>query len=257
MAGGRGRAGYDGTTGGTDHGGRRTHIIQILRDSKSPVSVAEVAELVGIHVNTARFHLESLADAGLATREQETRATPGRPKILYTGTLPNQTHERAQGYRLLAEMLTMTVAQHIEDAGDVVYEVGRAWGRYLTTSPAPFEQLSEEDVLARLVDKMDALWFAPEMTGGDDPKLYLHNCPFLTTAERNPEVVCSLHGGLINGSLAELGSTQRAAELHPLVTQHLCYARMVPAAGREEDDPIKVVAAADRPAADQPIGPTG
>ncbi|MDR3068928.1 MAG: helix-turn-helix domain-containing protein, partial [Cellulomonas sp.] len=92
---------YDGTTGRSDSGGRRTHIIQLLRDSREPLSVAEVAEQVGIHINTARFHLESLVYSGLATRETESRAVPGRPRVVYTGTLPNQTHERAQGFRLL------------------------------------------------------------------------------------------------------------------------------------------------------------
>jgi predicted ArsR family transcriptional regulator len=121
MARPHGQAGYDGTTGRSDHGGRRTHIIQLLRDSKEPVSVSEVAEQVGIHVNTARFHLESLVDAGLAERAQQPRTTPGRPKVLYTGTLPNQTHERAQGYRLLAEALTSAVAQNLPDASEVMY----------------------------------------------------------------------------------------------------------------------------------------
>ncbi|MEK8229214.1 helix-turn-helix domain-containing protein [Oerskovia sp. M15] len=129
--------GFDGTTGRSNHGGRRTHVIQLLRDSKTPVSVKDVAEEVGVHQNTARFHLESLVDAGLAERTQQTRTTPGRPKVLYRGTLPNQTHERAQAYRLLAEALTSAVADNVPDAGAVTYAVGRTWAVTSPSRPSP------------------------------------------------------------------------------------------------------------------------
>ncbi|MCL2465686.1 MAG: helix-turn-helix domain-containing protein [Micrococcales bacterium] len=215
---------YDGTTGRSDSGGRRTHIIQILRDSREPLSVAEVAERVGIHVNTARFHLESLVYSGMATRETESRSGPGRPRVVYTGTLPNQTHERAQGFRLLAEMLTAAVAESDPHAGPWLYRVGQEWGRYLTTKVPPYVTIDESEITNRLVDKLDALWFAPELERTDDgqPHLVLHNCPFAQTANQYPHVVCQLHAGMINGSLEEMRSTCRLTELEPQVTPHRC-----------------------------------
>lgn len=255
----RGPAGYDGTTGRTDHGGRRTHIIQLLRDSKAPVSVMEIAETVGIHINTARFHLESLVDAGLAERAQQPRTTPGRPKVLYTGTLPNQTHERAQGYRLLAEALTAAVAQNLPDAGEIVYGVGVSWGRFLTDKPAPFAAVDETQVSETLVAKMDALWFAPALECAAEPdaeqpdRLLLHNCPFMTTAQRNPEVVCSLHAGLINGTLAELGSSRRAVELLPLVAPHRCEVHLAAVDPAVFDSSVQVpIIRLRRPTEEQP-----
>ncbi|MDR2975639.1 MAG: helix-turn-helix domain-containing protein [Propionibacteriaceae bacterium] len=220
---------YDGTTGGSGHNGRRTHIIQLLRDAKEPLSVADVATTVGIHPNTARFHLESLVDAGLAARETEVSSQPGRRRILYTGTLPNQTHERAQGYRLLAQILTGFIAAKHPDEGEEMYEVGMQWGGYLTSRPAPFEVLDEAEIDQRVMDKLDALWFAPEFCGDPEPHLLLHNCPFSELARSAPDVVCRLHLGMINGSLAELRSTQRVVELCPLVAPHLCEARLGPA----------------------------
>ena len=218
---------YDGTTGRTDHSGRRTHIIQILRDTREPLSVGEVAARVGIHVNTARFHLESLVDAGLAVRATEPRNTPGRPRVVYTGTLPDQTHERAQGYRLLAEMLTTAIAQADPTAGEWMYRVGQEWGRYLTTRPTPFEQISEEEIENRLVDKLDALWFAPELLPGDPPCLVLHNCPFIEPASRYAQVVCELHAGMINGSLEEMRAAYRLTMLHPQ-QDHRCVGELGP-----------------------------
>jgi len=219
---------YDGTTGGSDHGGRRTHIIQILRDAKEPVSVADVAQMVGVHVNTARFHLESLVDAGLATRETEARNAPGRRRILYTGTLPNQTHERAQGYRLLAEILTSTIASKYPDIGEDMHAIGAEWGRYLTSRPAPFEVFDEDEIAERVVDKLDALWFAPELRSEPSPHMLLHNCPFIRSAMHAPQVVCQLHAGMVNGSLEELRSRYRITELWPQEEPHLCRAQLGP-----------------------------
>lgn len=249
--------GFDGTTGRSEHGGRRTHVIQLLRDNKEPLSVADVAAKVGIHINTARFHLESLVDAGLADRAAQLRTTPGRPKVLYVGTLPNQTHERAQAYRLLADALTSAVAHNVPNATKVMYDLGLTWGRYLTDVPAEGVVLTEGEIMAQLLAKLDALWFAPELApidkggstngtivalgaGGEIPVgdmpapslgalsttevLIMHNCPFHSAADRSPEVVCALHAGLINGTLSELGSNRRTLKITPMVGEHHCAA---------------------------------
>jgi len=218
---------YDGTTGGSEHSGRRTHIIQMLREATEPLSVEAVAQTAGIHINTARFHLESLVDAGLATRETEVRSQPGRRRVLYSGTLPSQTHERAHGFRLLATILTSTIANLYPNAGEDMYQVGRKWGRYLTSRPAPFETFNEEEIDKRVVDKLDALWFAPELrSDGDQRMMLFHNCPFAESSQQFPEVVCQLQAGMINGSLEELGSQQRIISLEPQVSHHLCRANL-------------------------------
>lgn len=255
-----GHFGFDGTTGRSDYGGRRTHIIQLLRDSKDPLSVSEVADRVGIHLNTARFHLESLVDSGLAQRTQQPRSTPGRPKILYLGTLPNQTHERAQAYRVLAEALTIAVADNVPDASAIMYSVGKRWGQFVTEAPSEAEHPSDDDLLTRVLTKLDALWFAPELTDDlgqstrdadqvtgktniapdeehrfDERGLLFHNCPFADAARSAPEAVCALHAGLLNGSLEELNSTQRTTRIVPLLGQHHCAAPLTTVARGFED----------------------
>ena len=197
--------------------------------------------MVGIHANTARFHLESLVDAGLAAREAETSAQPGRRRILYSGTLPNQTHERAQGYRLLAEILTSTIANKFPEVGKEMYDVGLQWGSYLTSRPAPFETLDEDEIGHRVMDKLDALWFAPELVATPRPHLLFHNCPFIESAREAPDVVCRLHVGMVNGSLAELRSTRRVVELDPIVCPHTCWAWLGSAADIDESEPVKLV----------------
>ena len=237
---------FDGPVGGSIYGGRRTHIIQILRDSKEPLSVVQVADMVGIHANTARFHLESLVDAGLATRQSEVSSQPGRRRILYAGNLPNQTPERVQGYRLLAQILTGTIAARSQDGGAAMYEVGYQWGAYATTRPAPFEVLNEEQIDHRVMDKLDTLWFSAEFKQEPCPCLELHNCPFMDLARSAPGIICRMHVGMINGSLAELRSKQRVVEFHPLMGPALCRGILGPA-DQLGDKPVTLVLADDEP----------
>jgi predicted ArsR family transcriptional regulator len=231
---------FDGTTGRGEHGGRRTHIIKILRDAREPLTVEQVSKRVGIPVNSARFHLESLVDAGMALREVQSRTTPGRPKVAYLGTLPDQAHERAQGYRLLAELMAAAVAQLNADAGEWMYRVGAEWGRYLVGRGAPAPAHDEAEIAERLADKLDALWFSPELLKGSPSRIALHNCPFADSACRYPQVVCQLHAGMINGAMEEMQSGMRVTHLRALEPGHKCEAELSRTTARCTRVPLEV-----------------
>ena len=220
-----------GTTGGNDHDSRHARIRQVLRDAKEPLSVEAVAHQVGVHINTARFHLEALVDAGLAYRQTEVSHQPGRRRILYSGAPPQPAPGRAQGYRLLATMLAGAIATHPLEAGDDMYQAGVQWGRYLTTQPAPFEVCDEDEIGRRILDKLDAAWFVTELCPGPVPQLVLHNCPFIEAARQAPAVVCQLHAGMINGALEELRCRQRVTKLEPQAQPGLCRALLGPLPG--------------------------
>lgn len=230
--------GFDGTTGKSNYGGRRTHIIQLLRDSGEPLTVSDVAESAGVHVNTARFHLESLVDSGLAERRQEPRSTPGRPKVLYVGILPNQTHERAQGYRILAETLTLALTSLLPEPPFDLQELGMSWGRELATLETDLPT-SRGNALSLAAAKMDALWFAPEIitqtsngkfvgmrgdTVSEMPSwnyqmkegqeaIVLHHLPFTRVTATSPESVGALYVGFMNGLLEALRSDLRVTSI--------------------------------------------
>ena len=56
--------------------GRRREVLRVLRDSMSPLSIAQIAERLDVHPNTVRFHLDALADAGRVERVQAVPAGP-------------------------------------------------------------------------------------------------------------------------------------------------------------------------------------
>lgn len=203
-------------------GARRTQILAWLREADGPRTAAEVAEHTELHLNTARFHLDALVEAGHAVRRREERSTPGRPRVLYSAERGNQS---VRSYRLLAGMLTGLVrALGGDDAA--AHEAGRSWGRHLLAGDPPTGRPDEQQALARLDDLMDRIGFMPETRPGDTPEVHLHHCPFIEVVEGNQDVVCALHRGLVQGALEESGAPLEVASLQPFATPRTCVARL-------------------------------
>jgi predicted ArsR family transcriptional regulator len=202
---------------------RRAEVLAALREADQPLSVQQVMERTGLHVNTARFHLDALVAAGLAERTAEERAVPGRPRILY---LARSQILGPRSFALLAEMLSGLVAS-LNGNGPAAIEAGRSWGRRLVERTAPSERIDEADAMARLTRLLDAIGFQPEVA--DSPEgleVRLRHCPFREVAERHPDIVCAMHLGLIQGALGELRAPVEAESLEPLVTPTSCVARL-------------------------------
>lgn len=206
---------------------RRAEVLSLLRQSEQPMSVADVAEAMGFHVNTARFHLDGLVEDGLAERATEERATRGRPRILYSAEGPSLG---PRSYELLAEMLTGLVAS-LDDAGPATVQLGQAWGRHLVERAAPSERVDAPEAVARLNRMLDAVGFQPVSQETDSGvEVHLQRCPFREVAEKHTDVVCAIHLGLMQGALEELDAPVDATSLQPFVTPHLCVARLQPRA---------------------------
>ena len=227
-------------------GERRASVLDLLRAAGSPLGVREVAGRTGLHPNTARFHLDGLVRAGLATRASQVRASqvraaPGRPSVVYEalegGEAAGQRH-----YRLLAEMLTSLIAGMLPDPGEAAAEAGREWGRYLTEQPAPYQLMGAREAIGRLAATLEEIGFAPEaVADGTGYQLRLRQCPFREVAEGHQDVVCQLHLGLMQGALDQMRAPVTADRLQPFAEPSLCIAylatRQNPGQPREPASP--------------------
>ena len=198
-------------------------MLSLLRRADQPLSVAEVAEAMDLHVNTARFHLDGLVDDGLAERTTEPRETPGRPRILYTSEGPSPG---PRSYELLAEMLTGLVSS-LDGSGPAAVDLGKAWGRHLVERAAPSERIDTDEALSRLGRLLDEVGFEPDVHPTEQgAEVRLRHCPFREVAQKHPDVVCAIHLGLMQGALDELGAPVATTSLDPFVTPHVCVARL-------------------------------
>jgi predicted ArsR family transcriptional regulator len=200
---------------------RRQRIVDELGAAASGLDAHELAARLDLHANTVRWHLGILADAGLTASEPAATTARGRPRIVYrlarTAAAPS-----ADEHRLLASVLSGAMAR-LEGGAEAAVEAGRAWGRYLVPRPLPLAAVDESAAVAEVVSVLDTQGFEPEAEGRE---IRMRRCPFHDLAATHPDIVCGMHGGLIAGALAEVGSSLDLEELEPFVQPGLCVARL-------------------------------
>lgn len=203
---------------------RREQVLGVIRHAEGCVGVAEVADQLGIHPNTARFHLGALVEDGIIERVAEPPGGGrGRPRIGYRAR-PGMARGGSRRYRLLAEMLLGHLAADAHP-GPAARRIGREWGTYLVTRPTPGTRTDAAQAGARLTAMLDHLDFAPEAvtdTHGVPRLVRLRHCPFLELAEPHRDLVCTMHLGLVQGALAELDTPLTATHLEPFAEPAAC-----------------------------------
>ncbi|MDQ2788338.1 MAG: ArsR family transcriptional regulator [Pseudonocardiales bacterium] len=214
----------------------RVHILNLLRGSGTPLDVAQIAALSALHPNTVRFHLKVLVDAGLACGRTDPQGASGRPRLVYTATTDGFGAKHPDHFQLLAEIFASYLAASTTIPTGLAEEAGRAFARRHQRPSPPFTGVSADEAVRRVVAMFAELGFEPELDrAGQDLQIRLHACPFLTLAGKYPEVVCSMHLGLLRGTLAELGAPATATSLRPFVEPHLCVAHITPSTEAPSD----------------------
>ncbi|HST81776.1 MAG TPA: helix-turn-helix domain-containing protein [Kineosporiaceae bacterium] len=209
-------------------GSSRSRVLEVLREAGGPLGVQEIAALTGLHANTARFHLDALIEARLVDRACEERTQRGRPRVVFQAT-PAAEEAGQPNYRLLAEMLTGLIASVLPKSERAAVEAGEGWGRLL--AQPPLHRVDALEGISRLSAILADAGFAPEAAGNSTaPVIRLRHCPFREIAIEYPELVCSLHLGLIRGVLSELRAPVAAERLEAFVEPSLCLAHLAPTA---------------------------
>src|SRR5262245_51708816 len=100
-------------------------ILEALQSERGGLDTKQLAERLGLHANTIRWHLGVLTDRGLVQAVPERRGGRGRPSIVHRLTGEGVARDRDE-YRLLATMLTGVVAGD-PDGEARAYESGVQW----------------------------------------------------------------------------------------------------------------------------------
>lgn len=234
-------------------------------DTVRPVglSAQELADVVGLHLTTVRFHLDQLVAAGLLTSVQAPPSGAGRPRKLYA--LPGlrlsspRDPEALEAYAALSEIVARATPPGPGDPSDVGEVPGRlvieSGNRPLDRTPAALEQSGREwarDHVSRLVSRVGerspattpGAWLgkvgavidllvgwghAPEVrtaAGAREVDILLRDCPFMALAKDSPQMVCGVHRGLLRGALDALGEETADLDLQPLVDHRTCRAHL-------------------------------
>jgi predicted ArsR family transcriptional regulator len=213
---------------GTGTPGRRDVILQMLRASAEPRSIASLADELGVDPNTVRFHIDALLRAGRVEQVLGDSAGPGRPPILFRASR-RMDPAGPTNYRLLASILTRYVAEH-PDAAAVAAQLGRSTSPALVPSSAQGRAPSKTRAVTELVELLTELGFEPEPADGRRTReIRLRHCPFQNLAEQHGEVICSVHLGLMQGALSAMRAPVTVHRLDPFVEPDLCVAHLTSA----------------------------
>lgn len=198
--------------------GHRRDVLRVLKTAKSSMSIAAIADELGVHPNTVRFHLDRLVSEGQVEQVAPDRKGPGRPPLLFRA-IRQMDRGGPRHYRLLAEILASAFAGE-RDPGAKALAAGRAWGQGLEPPKARGMKKSIEHLVATL----DELGFAPERRG--QRELALRHCPFLELAEARAAVVCPIHLGLMQGALEAWDAPVAVDRLDAFAEPDLCLAHL-------------------------------
>jgi predicted ArsR family transcriptional regulator len=193
-----------------------------LARSPVPLSTADVADTLDLHVNTVRPHLERMRDVGLLAVSSEARGGVGRPQNRYAlaPDAPSLGLE-PPSFPLLARLLTRLAAQ----AGlrDDAVEIGREEGQVSAA------QHAGRSCIDALEAQQSLLGFDPTRAEGDESTtLAFAHCPFGELAAEHPEIVCGLHCGLVEGFVDEFADAV-VVEFRSLVHRTPCQVELVTA----------------------------
>jgi predicted ArsR family transcriptional regulator len=202
--------------------------MRLLRSSPAPMSIIAIAEQLGVHANTVRFHLDGLVADGQVEQVEPGRRGPGRPPLMFQA-VRQMDRGGTRHYRMLAEILTEALAAD-RNARAKAMAAGRAWGKTLESNAKPGRAASADEAIERLVGVLDDLGFAPERRTSDgEQSIGLRHCPFLELAETRSAVVCPIHLGLMQGALETWAAPVSVDRLDEFVEPDLCLAHIKPA----------------------------
>lgn len=204
---------------------KQREVLSTLQEFPDGARATEVAAKLGMHVNTARGHLEELlAQEAISTITAPAKGR-GRPSLIFRVRVPDN-HSVAREYITLIEVLTTTLgdpddpdAQALEQAR----AIGRKWAGHMAADRQQIGSVPE--ALGPLFHRLRDMGFDPSLpansTASDThTELSLHSCPFVADSVAPTPIVCAIHEGFISQMVSGAGPVR--VQLQPFASPGEC-----------------------------------
>lgn len=200
----------------------RAAVLAALLDQPDPVGIDALAQATARHPNTVREQVNWLVAHGYVTRIRQPRDGRGRPAWLYQarGSRPGDDE-----YVELAAALAWRLQDASPDARAEALAAGQLWGSDLVDRKGALAAPSPEDGRRWTVELMDELGYSPD-PDEDARTVALRKCPLLQAAHRFPDVVCTVHLGMVRTALERNGAPGDEADLTPFSAPGECLLRL-------------------------------
>lgn len=185
---------------------QRDRVRTLVAEAPEPIDAQTIAGTLGVHVTTARFHLNNLVDEGSAVSVTLPPDGVGRPRIGYRIVIPPPIDD-------LLVMLIARVGETPEQREELAAEVGRAWAaKHLpagdlapsdhdpddltAVAAVPDPVVLAETILTRLGFRITGI-----VSAFGEHEITLCGCPLQTLADEVPEVARGVVRGLLEEAL--------------------------------------------------------
>jgi len=164
--------------------GAALELLRVLAQASGPLTIADLQSELGGHQNRFRLPLEQLVTAGFASETTVAATGRGRPARAYVASATGAQVALEEPGRHVHAALVEAVTESLRadpDRSATARALGVSWGSHLPG-------MSMRDALA-------AQGFAPAV---EADRILLRTCPLLDVAQRHPDVVCSMHQGMVD-----------------------------------------------------------
>lgn len=184
----------------------RHEIFRYIVEAARPVDIAELTDHLGLNHNAIRQHLAKLVAAGLVTEDHAPATGRGRPRLVYR---LDPAADSRWGVTGPYERLSVLLAEMLR-SGDSAVEVGQR-----SVRPQRGEAVAGDDPVAFVVDAMNRQGFDPVIRNarGQRVDVVLRTCPFESAVLADPDTICDLHLGIVEGLTALTGERLVVDEL--------------------------------------------
>jgi predicted ArsR family transcriptional regulator len=215
---------------------QHTLLAEIARHPR-PVTVAELADRMGLHPNSVREALAVLVDTGLVTRQRQPAPGRGRPSWAYQSVAPTQTAALSREFADMSAAVAEHLAASAADPAAAAHDIGARWGRRMVDMLVTPERGAGRDPAGR-VDVhagkvrlfLSSLGYQP--LADDDPaRIRLYQCPLRAEGQVPSPLVCQMHRGMLDEVLATLSDDRVGALLTPFAGPSYCTVELTPTPG--------------------------
>ena len=178
-------------------GDPRTTVLGVLRVADTPVTAAEMARQLGLHVTTARFHLRNLVEDGKAATVRLRSESAGRPRTGYVAV-----NELAVGD--LLSILLGHLGGSVTDREQTGALAGRQWAAQVLADRPPSDPDAVPDPATVTTDALRLLGFnvSNVLSAFGTHEITMCSCPLRQVGTSHPEIARGIARGAVEYSIA-------------------------------------------------------
>ncbi len=199
---------------------KQREVLTALQQFPEGARAIDIATELGMHVNTARGHLDELVSREAVRVFTAPAQGRGRPSLIFQVRVPDN-RAIAEEYVSLIEVLSSAVNAMdtiTPEVLDKAREIGRQWAHRMQAEGQKWD--TAEEMLTPLYLRLRDMGFDPsvdkpqEIDGGTTTDVRLHSCPFVTDSKRPSLFVCAIHEGFIQEAMGDPGKPDSDGKIH-------------------------------------------